>query len=548
MQYPSYPITMASQRKGIQMARVAWNDLEQTLSRWLVQWEALILFDGSVDDTIFRNFWTTIATQVLSIETHINTITGGFARASNVASPFFEPFQFDLSSLKLFGWNLCNHLRSSNTLRSHLIKSNAPERQPPTRVSPLDCLPTELLFLIFSFVVDRWTTANYGLLLISRRTQPIIRHLLCEKPPDVRSYEDVDRLLRYLTTYPTCGPSVKQLRIALKNRDETSNSSPDVATLMNDFSLAKLCYLCKNVRTLTFWTPFHFRCDPGQNSPDINRAFGFLALHHIQVYNNNPGFLVALLQKYPRITTLEVLTEDGSRGWFGDLEPLDHWYPRQSWPTLKDVLPNSPLLPSGLTSILMTEYGDDSNLTTIPDIIVHDLGLNTGFPPLQVLELALFQHKTDELLFPLLKQIKGTIKSLRLAGDRYSIDPALTTKGERSPLCYQFYALLVECRSLEFLGLTTLHLAAWDHGLNGYLTPALGTLILDRITGTSLDFGLWLSTIISASLPLSTVKTHFLTEDPQFASSEQEIQRWKTIFQTYGVAFTQLYDWDLGID
>ncbi|KAH8929365.1 hypothetical protein BT69DRAFT_1315697, partial [Atractiella rhizophila] len=135
MQYPGYPVTIASQRKGIQIARIAWKDLELTLSQWLIRWEAQILFDGSFDDTIFKNFWTAIASQVLSIETHINTITGGFARASNVAPPFFESFQFDLSGLKqsfrLFGWNLCNNLRSANTVRLHLTKQNALKRQPP---------------------------------------------------------------------------------------------------------------------------------------------------------------------------------------------------------------------------------------------------------------------------------------------------------------------------------------------------------------------------------------------------------------------------------
>ncbi|KAH8929362.1 hypothetical protein BT69DRAFT_227690 [Atractiella rhizophila] len=547
---------MASQGKGIQMARIAWKDLELTLSQWLVRWEAQILFDGSIDDVIFKNFWMTIATQVLSMRTHINMITGDFAPASNAASPFFESFQFDLSSLKqsfkLFGWNLCNNLRSANTVRLQLTKQNAPQRHPPKSISPLDCLPTELLFSIFSFVVDRWTTATYRLLRISRRTQPIIRHLLCRKPPDVRSYKDVDRLLRYLTIYPTCGPSVKHLRIALKNSDMSValNSSLDLTTLMGGFSLAKLCYLCKNVRTLTFWTPFHFRCDPGQNSPNINRTFGFLALRHIQVFNDEPGFLVSLLQKYPHISKLEVLQGDGDRDWFGDFEPYDAWYPRYWYSrqsrrtTIKDALPNSPLLPSELTSILMTQYEEDANLTTIPDIIVHDLRLASHFPPLQVLELTLFCHKPDELLFPLLKKIKGSIKSLRLAGNKHSIDPLLTHSGQRSSLCYQFYALLVECRNLEFLGLTTLRLAAWDHGLTGYLTPALRTLMLDRITGTSADFGLWLSTIVSASLPLSTVRTHFLTdEEPRFPGSDQDVQRWQTIFQSHGVKFTQTYDY-----
>ncbi|KAH8929361.1 hypothetical protein BT69DRAFT_227672 [Atractiella rhizophila] len=411
--------------------------------------------------------------------------------------------------------------------------------------SPLGSLPTELLISIFSFVVDGWTMENFNLLCIARRIQPIIGHLLCEKPPELRSYKDVDKLLRYLDLYPTYAPSVKYLSIRLKNSDTrlSPNRSIDPVARMDHLSLAKLCYLCTNIQKLTFWSPFEFPHDLGQNDPDFD-MFGFNSLCHIQLFNNQHGFLVSLLRKYIRITTLEILGREGYfRGWLGVIS-LTSILPHSEYSqSSKDVLPNFPLLPVGLTSILMPDSGNNRSVTTVPDILVHDLGLNSTFPPLQVLELDLADHEADKLLFPLLRRIKRSIRSLRLSGNDYSIEAALTSRGERSSHCNQFYSLLLQCENLQLLSLHYLWLAAWDHGSTGYFTPALRTLIVDQITGTSIDFALWLSTIICASVPLSTVKTHFMREESPF--TEEEAQLWKTIFHTHGVTFINAYDWCL---
>ncbi|KAH8929387.1 hypothetical protein BT69DRAFT_228822 [Atractiella rhizophila] len=402
----------------------------------------------------------------------------------------------------------------------------------------MDCLPTELLTLIFSFVVNGWTAENLRLLRISRRVQPIVRHILCGESLELRSYKDVDKLLRYFELYPAYAPSVKQLSIRLKDIDikVSPSKSIDPAARMDNLSLAKLCYLCQNIQTLTFWSPFYFRCDPSRNDPDFEKMFGFRTLRHIQVFNDKPRFLVSLLQKYPHITKLEFFGVDGFQGWIDNC--FDMQLPAYSFSAKsgKDTLPNSPLLPIGLTSILMPAGRENhkESITTIQDVIVHDLGLNSPFPTLQVLELALLDHGIDKLLFPLLRRIKHSIKSLRLSGEELRNDQMTTNKSIRQTLCNQFYALLLECDNLQLLCLSGLHLIAWDRGSKGYFPPALRTLILDQVTGTSVNFSLWLSTIISTPPSLSNLEIHFPLE-VQFA--DEELERWDYIFQTHGVTF-----------
>ncbi|KAH8923471.1 hypothetical protein BT69DRAFT_1281430 [Atractiella rhizophila] len=113
----------------------------------------------------------------------------------------------------------------------------------------------------------------------------------------------------------------------------------------------------------------------------------------------------------------------------------------------------------------------------------------------------------------------------------------MTKTSLRSSHCNEFYALLLECGNLNILGLSYLGLSAWDHGSNGFFTPALHTLIIDAISGTSVDFPLWLSTLICASLPLSTLNICEMAAILFARSPEEEVQRWKSIFQSHGVAF-----------
>ncbi|KAH8929388.1 hypothetical protein BT69DRAFT_1276386 [Atractiella rhizophila] len=396
----------------------------------------------------------------------------------------------------------------------------------------MDALPVELVDTIFSFAVLGWNVGTYSWLCISRRIEDV-RRALCEEPPGIFEYSDVHKLLRYLARYPNYAQCVRHFQIDLYDEayyDYELNSNK-LENENNTAALSQLLLLCVNA-------PFNFSGTNGH-------MWELPCLRHIRILNTHPNFLLPLLERYLSITTFEILGADGDdRGWLGNAPGV--FTLKYSTESSKDDLQancvHDGVLSKGLRSLLMPAKEYDSAATTIQDVLVSLLHDNFNLPPLQILELALFEYTADDLLFPLLLQIQASIKVLRLSGSEESIDPDYgyreADESDDGAGSAHFYELLEGCKSLQVLHLAQVGLSGWKESSRGYFTSSVRELVLDKIEGYSIDISLWEETFKRFNPPISTITvvpsfdwSHPVVSAERYKAMEGTLERYNITLQ-----------------